>query len=140
MVRLYSASSSIHKAPLNPFLVQPTGGAALLAATLFQAYGQSHRSSTLFAHPCIQPTKLALITPHCLFSRKVWLADSFQGIPPVDTARFPADAAHEGMDKLEVLHDNDINTVKGHFKKLNLLNDNIEWLGRLHDGDGAVCV
>jgi hypothetical protein len=82
---------------------------------------------------------LALITPHCLFSRKVWLADSFQGIPPVDTARFPADAAHEGMDKLEVLHDNNIDAVKGHFKKLNLLNDNIEWLGRLHDGDGAVC-
>jgi hypothetical protein len=86
-----------------------------------------------------QPTKLALITPHFLFSRKVWLADSFQGIPPVDTARFPADAAHEGMDKLEVLHDNDINTVKGHFKKLNLLNDNIEWLGRFHDGDVCVC-
>jgi hypothetical protein len=59
----------------------------------------------------------------------VWLADSFEGIPPVNTDKFPADAAHHGADKLPILANNNIETVKQHFQKLNLLNDNIEWLG-----------
>ena len=45
------------------------GGAAILAATIIKAYGQSGK-------------------------RRVFVADSFQGIPEVDVAKYPADAAH----------------------------------------------
>jgi hypothetical protein len=38
--------------------------------------------------------------------KKVWACDSFKGIPPVKTDKYPADAAHVGADKLEILNNN----------------------------------
>ena len=53
------------------------GGLCLLAKAIFHAYRQ--------------------------YERKIFLADSFDGIPPVNSSAFPADAAHKGADKLDIL-------------------------------------
>lgn len=47
--------------------------------------------------------------------------DSFKGIPPAKPEQFPADAAHIGCDKLEVLSNNSIEEVEGYLQRLNLL-------------------
>jgi len=53
------------------------GGLCILATSIFQAYKQ--------------------------YNRKVFLADSFDGIPAVNLSAFPGDAPHVGSDKLEIL-------------------------------------
>ena len=53
------------------------GGLCILATSIFHAYKQ--------------------------YNRKVFLADSFDGIPAVNTSAFPADAAHVGADGLGIL-------------------------------------
>ena len=53
------------------------GGLCILAKSIFHAYKQ--------------------------FNRKIFLADSFDGIPPVNISAFPADAVHQGTDKFEIL-------------------------------------
>ena len=52
------------------------GGLCLLAKAIFHAYRQ--------------------------YERKIFLADSFDGIPAVNSSAFPADAAHKGADKLDI--------------------------------------
>jgi hypothetical protein len=37
------------------------------------------------------------------FTRSVWAADSFRGLPAVDMEQFPVDAAHEGDENLKIL-------------------------------------
>jgi len=44
--------------------------------------------------------------------RRVWLADSFSGLPPVDTGAFPADAAHKGSDDIQLLKANSVEHVE----------------------------
>jgi hypothetical protein len=53
------------------------GGLCILATSIFHAYKQ--------------------------YNRKVFLADSFDGIPAVNKSAFPADAAHVGADGLGIL-------------------------------------
>lgn len=59
-------------------------------------------------------------------SRRVWLADSFQGLPPPDPERYPAD---EG----DVLHSIDmlavgLDEVKTNFERYGLLDDQVRFL------------
>jgi O-methyltransferase len=45
--------------------------------------------------------------------RWVWLADSFQGLPPVNATEFPSDASHQGShDDIQVLKDNSVQVVE----------------------------
>ena len=53
------------------------GGLCILATSIFHAYKQ--------------------------YNRKVYLADSFDGIPPVNVSAFPADAAHHGAHTFNIL-------------------------------------
>ena len=84
------------------------GGATILAAAIFQAYGQTCPSA---------------------YCRRVFVADSFQGIPPVNLNQFPSDAAHVGSDQMPILQDNSQARVAASFQKLGLLNsESIVWL------------
>jgi O-methyltransferase len=83
------------------------GGASILAATIFKAYGQNCPSL------------------HC---RRVFVADSFAGIPPVNVAKYPADAAHVGSDNLPILRDNSEDRVKATFSRFGVLSDSVHWL------------
>eukprot|EP00667_Euglena_gracilis_P015690 EG_transcript_16352 len=77
------------------------GGICLVAAAVFRAYGQFPQ-------------------------RNVWLADSFEGLPP---STWDIDRKfHEGMDDLPMLKDNSMAAVQRSFKGYDLLNDNIKWL------------
>jgi O-methyltransferase len=73
------------------------GGACIVAASIFKMYGQR--------------------------GRKVFVADSFKGIPPVDTVNFPKDAVHEGSDKAPVLVQNSFEAVEENFRRMSLLED-----------------
>ena len=45
----------------------------------------------------------AILKAYDVHDRKVFVGDSFRGIPPIDPQKYPADSAHEGMDQLEIL-------------------------------------
>jgi hypothetical protein len=83
------------------------GGAAIFAATIFKAYGQSCPSDSC---------------------RRVFVADSFQGIPAVDVAHFPADAAHAGAHLFGILSDNSMERVQRTFERFGVLTDSVVWL------------
>jgi len=58
--------------------------------------------------------------------RKVWVADSFKGLPPPDTRKYPADA-------METLHKRDalavsLERVRANFEKYDLLDDQVQFL------------
>jgi O-methyltransferase len=57
-------------------------------------------------------------------SRKVWVADSFQGLPSPDTARYPADA----VDSYEGLLSAGVDQVRHNFERYGLLDDQVEFL------------
>jgi O-methyltransferase len=57
-------------------------------------------------------------------SRKVWVADSFQGLPPPDTARYPAD----GVDSYDGLLSAGLDQVRHNFERYGLLDDQVEFL------------
>lgn len=68
----------------------------------------------------------AILKAHGARDRKVWVADSFEGLPPPDPAKFPADAGskfHE-LDFLAVSVDN----VKRNFERYDLLDDQVRFL------------
>ena len=77
------------------------GGAVILATTIFKTYGQT---------------------------RRVFVADSFKGIPAVDVSKFPADAVHEGSHVMEILNDNSMERVQKTFQNFGVLDDSIIWL------------
>jgi hypothetical protein len=56
--------------------------------------------------------------------RRVIGVDSFEGIPPAKPELYPADAAHVGCDKIEILANNSIDEVTGYLKRLGLLDKN----------------
>ncbi|HTP90891.1 MAG TPA: TylF/MycF/NovP-related O-methyltransferase, partial [Xanthobacteraceae bacterium] len=60
-------------------------------------------------------------------TRNVWLADSFQGLPPPDAANYPADAGdkhHVWSDVFAVSSAE----VKAHFRRFGLLDDRVRFL------------
>src|SRR6185503_7901225 len=59
-------------------------------------------------------------------SRRVWLADSFQGLPRPDAAKYPADRddALFSIDLLAV----PLETVKANFERYGLLDDQVRFL------------
>ena len=68
------------------------GGLCILAKAILHAYGQ--------------------------FNRKVFLADSFDGIPPVNVSQYPVDRVHAGTDKLDILsskYTGGVNAVRKNF-------------------------
>ena len=83
------------------------GGATILGAAIFQAYGQTCPSTAC---------------------RRVFVADSFQGIPPVDLKLFPGDAEHVGSDQISILRDNSRARVSQSFERLGLLTPSVVWL------------
>jgi hypothetical protein len=58
--------------------------------------------------------------------RKVFVADSFEGLPVPDTKKYPHDAGdtHHTIDFLKV----SLDEVKGNFKKYGVLDDNVIFL------------
>jgi O-methyltransferase len=58
--------------------------------------------------------------------RNVWVADSFEGLPPPDAERYPADAddRHFRNPRLQVT----LEDVKANFEKYGLLDDHVRFL------------
>jgi O-methyltransferase len=83
------------------------GGATIVAAAVFLAYSQTCPSESC---------------------RRVFVADSFRGIPPVNVKAFPADAAHAGADRIPILLDNSAQRVRDSFAALGLLTDAVVFL------------
>ncbi|WP_292583669.1 TylF/MycF family methyltransferase [Mesorhizobium sp.] len=67
-----------------------------------------------------------LLAAHGVSDRKVIVADSFQGLPPSDDVRFPADAGdtHHKFQQLAI----PLESVQGHFAAYGLLDDQVEFL------------
>jgi hypothetical protein len=77
----------------------------------------------------------AILKAYDVHDRKVFVADSFRGIPPIDPQKYPADSAHEGMDQLEILSDNSAERVRENFRRMQLLDDQVVFLeggSRIH--------
>jgi O-methyltransferase len=76
------------------------GGACIYARAIFEAHGVRHRT--------------------------VWVADSFRGLPPPDSARFPADVndSHHTFPELAVTAE----TVRGNFARFGLLDEQVRFL------------
>ncbi len=70
------------------------GGAGILAAAIFAAYSQTCPSASC---------------------RRVFLADTFTGIPPVDADAYPADAAHAGAEDIGLFRDTSARRVRDGF-------------------------
>ncbi len=68
----------------------------------------------------------AILKAHGVTDRKVWVADSFQGLPPPDADRYPAD---EGL-KFHIHKELAVTVeqVKANFAKYNLLDGQVEFL------------
>jgi len=67
----------------------------------------------------------AILAAHGVTDRKVWVADSFEGLPPYD-GRFDADAGdqHHTRDELAV----SVDDVKENFQRYDLLDDQVQFL------------
>lgn len=59
-------------------------------------------------------------------SRQVWVADSFQGLPPPDAAQYPQDMGdvHHTIDELKI----SLEQVKANFESYGLLDDQVHFL------------
>lgn len=68
----------------------------------------------------------ALIDAFQLHDKKVWLADSFEGLPPPDQSNFPEDQDSD-LHKFKELAVSE-ETVKNNFKKYGLLDDKVVFL------------
>jgi O-methyltransferase len=68
-----------------------------------------------------------VLKAHAVTDRVVWVADSFEGLPPPDAARFPADANsryHTLSDVLAI----SIDEVKANFERYGLLDEQVRFL------------
>jgi O-methyltransferase len=83
------------------------GGASIFVTSMFLAYGQI----------CPSPT-----------CRRVFVADSFKGIPAVDLAKYPEDSAHQGAHEIQILHDNSKELVQATFQSFGVLSNSVIWL------------
>lgn len=68
----------------------------------------------------------ALLAAHRIKDRRIWVADSFAGLPPPNPAQFPADAGDE-LYKISVLSVS-LDEVKKNFAKYNMLDAQVEFL------------
>jgi hypothetical protein len=68
----------------------------------------------------------ALLAAHGITDRRVWVADSFAGLPPPNPAEFPADAGDE-LYKISVLSAS-LDEVKRNFAKYGMLDAQVEFL------------
>jgi O-methyltransferase len=68
----------------------------------------------------------AVLKAHGVTNRKVWVADSFEGLPPPDPDRYPADAGdqHHSIDFLAV----SLDEVKDNFSSYGLLDGQVRFL------------
>jgi O-methyltransferase/8-demethyl-8-(2,3-dimethoxy-alpha-L-rhamnosyl)tetracenomycin-C 4'-O-methyltransferase len=68
----------------------------------------------------------AVLKAHGIADRRVFVADSFEGLPPPDPANYPADAGdvHYQLDELAV----SIEQVKSNFAKYDLLDEQVVFL------------
>lgn len=68
----------------------------------------------------------AVLKAHGVEDRDVWLADSFQGLPPPNDALFPADAGdlHHSVEELSV----SLDEVRHNFGLYELLDDRVQFL------------
>jgi len=72
------------------------------------------------------------LAAHGVTDRRVWLADSFEGVPPPDPEKYPADAddPHHSYSLLAV----DETTVRANFRRYRLSDDQLVFLkGRFRD-------
>ena len=83
------------------------GGATILVAAVFLAYSQTCPSESC---------------------RRVFVADSFRGIPPVNVEAFPADAAHRGAEQIPILLDTSAQRVRDAFAAMGVLSDAVVFL------------
>jgi hypothetical protein len=70
----------------------------------------------------------AILKAHDIRDRRVFVADSFCGIPPVNPEKYPADQAHAGTHELEILNNNSLERVQAHFERMHLLDDQVVFL------------
>jgi O-methyltransferase len=68
----------------------------------------------------------ALLTVHGIRHRRVWVADSFRGLPPPSPDQYPADAG-DPLHKISFLAVS-LDQVKANFSKFNLLDDQVKFL------------
>jgi O-methyltransferase len=83
------------------------GGASIFAAAVFLAYSQTCPSDSC---------------------RRVFVADSFRGIPPVDVDAYPADAAHAGAEETELFRDTSAQRVRDSFAAHGALSDAVVFI------------
>jgi len=97
------------------------GGVGLFAAAAFEAYATAASSVTALVYPLATNVGSSSSRGGTELPeggglggglRRVWLADSFSGLPPVDTAAYPADAAHQGSDDIQLLKANSVGHVE----------------------------
>lgn len=67
-----------------------------------------------------------ILAAHGITDRRVFVADSFEGLPPPDEEKYPADSGdqHHTLDFLAV----DLETVKENFRRYGLLDDQVVFL------------
>jgi hypothetical protein len=68
----------------------------------------------------------AILAAHEITDRRIWVADSFTGLPPPNPAEFPADAGDE-LHKIPVLSVS-LDEVKKNFATYNMLDSQVEFL------------
>jgi O-methyltransferase len=68
----------------------------------------------------------AVLSAHNIHDRKVWLADSFEGLPAPNAELYPADTGDKFHTFKELVVD--LDTVRNNFKKYGLLDDNVQFL------------
>lgn len=68
----------------------------------------------------------ANLVVHDVKDRRVWVADSFEGLPPPDLQNFPIDAP-DGLHRVKLLAVS-LEEVKNNFKKYNMLDDQVVFL------------
>lgn len=68
----------------------------------------------------------AVLKAHAISDRRVWVADSFAGVPPPDTSKYPQDAGME-LHKFPYLAVS-AEQVKAHFERYGLLDAQVQFL------------
>jgi O-methyltransferase len=60
--------------------------------------------------------------------RQVWVADSFEGLPPRDLVNYPADHTAFGLDPIAKLLAVSVEQVQANFERLHLLDDQVRFV------------
>lgn len=68
----------------------------------------------------------ALLAAHQVTNRRVWVADSFQGLPPPQADKYPADAGFHLEEVVELKVS--IEQVRSHFDRYGLLDNQVSFL------------